>query len=77
MNREPDGTLRRGGKSTAMFVYGKDCRTEDLGNGVTRKILAHDGGLMQGEVAFEPGAVGRCTRIRTSSAPTCRRACSN
>ena len=41
-----------------MFVYGKECSVEDLGNGVTRKILAHDGGLMQVEVAFERGAVG-------------------
>lgn len=41
-----------------MFVYGKQCSVEDLGSGVTRKILAHDGGLMQVEVAFERGAVG-------------------
>jgi quercetin dioxygenase-like cupin family protein len=41
-----------------MFVYGKDCRVEDLGNGVTRRILAHDGAMMQVEVAFETGAIG-------------------
>jgi quercetin dioxygenase-like cupin family protein len=41
-----------------VFVCGKDRPVEDLGNGVTRKILAHDGGLMQVEVAFEAGAVG-------------------
>ena len=41
-----------------MFVHGKDQAVEDLGNGVTRKILAHDGGLMQVEVAFAAGAVG-------------------
>lgn len=41
-----------------MFVYGKECKVEDLGNGVTRRILAHAGGLMQVEVAFERGAVG-------------------
>jgi quercetin dioxygenase-like cupin family protein len=41
-----------------MFVHGKDQRVEDLGNGVTRKILAHDGGLMQVEVAFAQGAIG-------------------
>ena len=41
-----------------MFVYAKDARAEDLGSGVTRKVLAHDGGLMQVEVAFEEGAVG-------------------
>ena len=33
-----------------MFVYGKDCRVEDLGNGVTRRILAHDGAMMQVEL---------------------------
>jgi len=37
-----------------MFVYGNNQRAEDLGGGVTRKVLAHDGGLMQVEVAFEP-----------------------
>jgi len=41
-----------------MFVYGNNQRAEDLGGGVTRKVLAHDGGLMQVEVAFEEGAVG-------------------
>jgi quercetin dioxygenase-like cupin family protein len=41
-----------------MFVYGNTQRIEDLGDGVTRKILAHDGGLMQVEVGFEAGAVG-------------------
>ena len=41
-----------------MFVYGKDRPVEDLGNGVTRKILAHAGGLMQVAVAFERGAEG-------------------
>ena len=41
-----------------MFVYGKDCQREDLGGGVTRRILAHSGGLMQAEVAFEQGAIG-------------------
>jgi len=41
-----------------MFVYAKDQPFEDLGSGVTRKVLAHDGGLMQVEVRFETGAVG-------------------
>ena len=41
-----------------MFVHGNDVRNEDLGGGVTRKVLAHDGGLMQVEVRFEEGAVG-------------------
>jgi quercetin dioxygenase-like cupin family protein len=41
-----------------MFVYGAERKVEDLGGGVTRKVLAHSGGLMQVEVAFEAGAVG-------------------
>jgi quercetin dioxygenase-like cupin family protein len=41
-----------------MFVHHDDCPLEDLGGGVSRRILAHDGGLMQVEVHFEPGAVG-------------------
>ena len=41
-----------------MFVYAKETTSENLGGGVTRKVLAHDGGLMQVEVAFEEGAVG-------------------
>jgi quercetin dioxygenase-like cupin family protein len=42
----------------SMFVYAKETTAEDLGGGVRRKVLAHDGGLMQVEVAFEEGAVG-------------------
>lgn len=41
-----------------MFVYANDRMVEDLGSGVTRKVLAHDGGLMQVEVNFDTGAVG-------------------
>ncbi len=41
-----------------MFVYNSERVLEDLGNGVSRKILAHEGSLMQVEVHFEEGAVG-------------------
>ncbi|UYU31307.1 cupin domain-containing protein [Siccibacter colletis] len=41
-----------------MFVFHQDTRLEDLGNGVTRRILAHNGKMMQVEVNFEAGAVG-------------------
>ncbi|MEP7181404.1 MAG: cupin domain-containing protein [Betaproteobacteria bacterium] len=41
-----------------MFVQHGDCRLEDLGGGVRRRILAHAGGLMQVEVHFDTGAVG-------------------
>lgn len=41
-----------------MFVYKKDTVLDDLGNGVTRRILAHSGGMMAVEVSFSAGAVG-------------------
>jgi quercetin dioxygenase-like cupin family protein len=41
-----------------MFVRHDDCALEDVGPGVRRRILAHDGGLMQVEVHFDDGAVG-------------------
>ena len=41
-----------------MFIFHKETTLEDLGNGVTRRILAHDGKLMAVEVNFEQGAVG-------------------
>lgn len=41
-----------------MFVLHDDTRLEDLGNGVTRRILAHAGNLMAVEVNFEKGAIG-------------------
>lgn len=41
-----------------MFVRHDDCPLEDLGGGVRRRVLAHDGGLMQVEVHFDAGAVG-------------------
>lgn len=41
-----------------MFVYKKDTVLDDLGNGVSRRILAHAGGMMAVEVNFSTGAVG-------------------
>ncbi|HDK6211957.1 TPA: cupin domain-containing protein [Klebsiella quasipneumoniae] len=41
-----------------MFIFHKDTTLEDLGNGVTRRILAHDGKMMTVEVNFAAGAVG-------------------
>ncbi len=41
-----------------MFVYNEECPREDLGNGVSRKILAHSGSMMQVQVMFEKGAIG-------------------
>ncbi|VAP30342.1 Pectin degradation protein KdgF [Klebsiella quasipneumoniae] len=41
-----------------MFIFHKDTTLEDLGNGVTRRILAHYGKMMAVEVNFAAGAVG-------------------
>jgi len=42
-----------------MFIYRETTQTDDLGNGVTRRILAHGGTMMAVEVSFEQGAVGQ------------------
>jgi quercetin dioxygenase-like cupin family protein len=41
-----------------MFIFHKETTLEDLGNGVTRRILAHDGKMMAVEVNFDAGAIG-------------------
>ena len=41
-----------------MFIFHKDTQLDDLGNGVTRRILAHGGKMMAVEVKFEQGAIG-------------------
>ena len=41
-----------------MFVHNKDVVLEDLGNGVSRKVLAHSDNMMAVEVHFEKGAIG-------------------
>ena len=41
-----------------MFVFHNETTLDDLGNGVTRRILAHNGKLMAVEVNFEQGAIG-------------------
>jgi quercetin dioxygenase-like cupin family protein len=41
-----------------MFVLHNETTLEDLGNGVSRRILAHGGKMMAVEVHFETGAVG-------------------
>ncbi|MBW7981888.1 cupin domain-containing protein [Enterobacillus tribolii] len=41
-----------------MFTFEQDTRLEDLGNGVSRRILAHGGAMMGVKVFFETGAVG-------------------
>ena len=40
------------------FFYHKDVPLEDLGNGLSRKVLAYHENLMMVEVHFEKGAVG-------------------
>ncbi|MGJ8693570.1 MAG: cupin domain-containing protein [Thalassotalea sp.] len=41
-----------------MFVHNEDVVLEDLGNGVSRKVLAHSDNMMAVEVHFETGAIG-------------------
>ena len=41
-----------------MFVFNHDVKKNDLGGGVSRKILSYENELMSVEVHFEKGAVG-------------------
>ncbi|WP_313107698.1 cupin domain-containing protein [Atlantibacter sp.] len=41
-----------------MFISHNETKLEDLGGGVTRRILAHNGKMMAVEVNFLEGAVG-------------------
>ena len=41
-----------------MFIFNNDIVMEDLGEGVSRKILAHSDNMMSVEVHFEEGAIG-------------------
>ncbi len=41
-----------------MFVFNSDISLEDLGEGVSRKVLAHSDNMMSVEVHFEKGAIG-------------------
>ncbi|TSJ56146.1 cupin domain-containing protein [Atlantibacter subterranea] len=41
-----------------MFIPHNATKLEDLGGGVTRRILAHNGRMMAVEVNFQEGAVG-------------------
>ena len=41
-----------------MFKFFDECVKEDVGGGVSRRILAHDSAMMAVEVEFEEGAVG-------------------
>ncbi|AUJ36670.1 cupin domain-containing protein [Vibrio vulnificus] len=41
-----------------MFVFNQDITLEDLGQGVSRKVLAHSDNMMSVEVHFETGAIG-------------------
>lgn len=41
-----------------MFVLNHDIALEDLGQGISRKVLAHSDNMMSVEVHFETGAIG-------------------
>jgi quercetin dioxygenase-like cupin family protein len=47
-----------GTAGSPVFVLAADARWEDLGGGVRRQLLGHDGELMMVRVKFEAGAVG-------------------
>lgn len=40
------------------FWLGEDCKLQDLGGGVTRRVMAYSDNLMVVEVNFEKGSVG-------------------
>jgi len=41
-----------------MVVFNDKTNSENLGGGVSRKILAHDGNMLAAEVTFKKGSVG-------------------
>ncbi|HCM0848018.1 TPA: cupin domain-containing protein [Vibrio parahaemolyticus] len=41
-----------------MFVFNQDIPMEDLGEGISRKVLAHSDNMMSVEVHFDEGAIG-------------------
>lgn len=41
-----------------MFVHNQDIQLENLGEGISRKVLAHSDNMMAVEVHFEKGAIG-------------------
>jgi quercetin dioxygenase-like cupin family protein len=45
-------------ETVKVFIENKEVPFEDMGNGITRKIMAWDERLMVVKVFFEPGAVG-------------------
>ena len=50
-----------------MFIYHKERPLEDLGNGVTRRVLAYGGTMMAVEVILRKRLSARCITIPTSS----------
>jgi quercetin dioxygenase-like cupin family protein len=45
-----------------MFIKSEYAKTQQAGNGISRKILAHGGKIMVAEVSFEQGAVAESHR---------------
>jgi quercetin dioxygenase-like cupin family protein len=43
----------------AFFVHTADIAWQDLGEGVSRKVLSHDDSVMMVHVAFQKGAIGK------------------
>lgn len=41
-----------------MIIFGEEVPSHEVGEGVSRKLLSHGGGLMMVEVTFKEGAIG-------------------
>lgn len=50
--------MTRGGTGSPLFQSGAELPWEELGGGVSRQVLGHDGELMMVRVRFDAGAVG-------------------
>lgn len=52
------GSIERRKNMTKHYFKHETCESEDLGNGIKRRVLAYDENLMTVEVTFEKGAIG-------------------
>jgi hypothetical protein len=59
-----------------VFIDDAGIGWEDLGGGLSRKIMAYDDRVMVVKVAFETGGVGLSTNIRIPRYRMCRKALS-
>lgn len=45
-------------KTTGSYVHDSDIEWEDLGDGVSRKLLTYNGQVMMAKIKFKAGAIG-------------------